>query len=61
MQTSFVNNSNGVNGGSSYKNAIVINETSGSLGVVKEYEWLGNYYPGYSFINQSLTMHEGKP
>lgn len=61
MQTNSIYNSNGANEGSSYKNAVIINEISDSLGVVKEYKWLGIHYPGYSFISQSLNMHEGKP
>jgi hypothetical protein len=46
--------------GSSYQNAIVLNETSESAGVDAEYAWLKKNYAGYTLIKQSLSEQNGK-
>ena len=47
--------------GSSFDNAIVIQEKSEGTGVDAEYKWLAKNYPGYTFISQSLSYHNKKP
>src|SRR5439155_25620807 len=49
------------NDGSSYQNAIIIDDKSEATGIAKEYDWLKKNYYGYSFISQSLNNYEGKP
>ncbi len=41
--------------GSSFKNAVIVNNIS------EEYEWLGQYYPGYKLIQQSLMYDKKQP
>lgn len=47
--------------GSSFANAVVINETTETTGVAAEYDWLKVHYPGYKTLGQSLVYNEGKP
>ena len=47
--------------GSSYENAVVIDDKSETTGVSKEYQWLRENYPGYTFISQSLNRDKGVP
>lgn len=47
--------------GSSFADAVVINETSETTGVAAEYDWLKVHYPGYKTLGQSLVYNEGKP
>lgn len=47
--------------GSSFDNAIVIQEKSETTGVSAEYAWLKKNYPGYSLKSQSLVFHHKKP
>jgi predicted Zn-dependent protease len=49
------------NDGSSYENAIVINEKSESAGVPAEYSWLRENYPGCMAKGQSLIFYNNKP
>jgi len=43
------------NDGSSFEKAVV------AKSITFEYDWLKKYYPGYSFIQQSLQFHNDKP
>ena len=47
--------------GTSFENAIIIEEKSETKGIAKEYEWLRVHYPGYHMIMQSLSNHNKKP
>jgi hypothetical protein len=47
--------------GSSYENAIVINEKSESAGVPSEYTWIRTHYPGSVTLGQSLVFNKNKP
>lgn len=63
-QTNNVQQSSGqVSGGdgSSYAQAVVIEEKSESTGVTAEYAWLKKHYPGYRMKSQSLNFHKNKP
>lgn len=51
----------GEGGGTSFADAVVINETSETTGVAAEYDWLKVHYPGYTTLKQSLVYNEGKP
>lgn len=51
----------GTQDGSSFENAIVIQEKSEMSGVSAEYKWLKDNYPGYTLISQSLSSSNGKP
>lgn len=46
--------------GSSYENAIVIQEKSETTGVSAEYKWLRENYPGYKSKGQALQTKNGK-
>jgi hypothetical protein len=50
----------GENDGSSFEKAIVMHEKNETDGVHAEYAWLRKTYPGYTFIKQSLLMHNSK-
>ena len=48
--------------GSSPEKAIVIQEKTEGAGVDAEYAWLKKYYPGYTFIGQTLDFSkDGRP
>jgi len=47
--------------GSSYENAVVIQEKSESAGVSAEYKWLQEHYPGSRTKMQALNNRNGKP
>ena len=47
--------------GSSFENAVFIEQKTEKAGVDAEYEWLRNHYPGYKLIQQSLTNKNKKP
>ncbi|MDD5571133.1 MAG: hypothetical protein PHD97_08250 [Bacteroidales bacterium] len=49
------------NDGSSFENAIVINEKTESAGVGAEHTWLNKNYPGCKLIKQTLANHDKKP
>ncbi|RYZ44904.1 MAG: hypothetical protein EOP49_26250 [Sphingobacteriales bacterium] len=42
-----------LNGGTSYRNAVVLQVTTEREGVDEEYRWLRNLYPGYTLIRRS--------
>jgi hypothetical protein len=47
--------------GSSFENAVIIQETTESKGVDAEYKWLRDNFPGYKSGGQSLDDYKGKP
>jgi predicted RNA-binding protein associated with RNAse of E/G family len=47
--------------GSSYENAVFIEEKTEQVGVNAEYQWLNKNYPGYKMKGQSLNFHNDKP
>jgi len=47
--------------GSSYENAIVIQEKHEGPGVDAEYKWIREHYPGSKTLSQALTNKNGKP
>jgi len=47
--------------GSSYEKAIVILETTETVGVHAEYKWLSENYPRYKMKKQALSYYNGKP
>jgi len=47
--------------GSSFDNAIIINEKGERAGVAAEYKWLREHYPGYKSKSQSLQSNNKKP
>ena len=47
--------------GSSYENAIVIQEKHEGPGVDAEYKWIRQHYPGSKTLSQALTNKNGKP
>jgi hypothetical protein len=47
--------------GTSFTDAIIVDENTETAGVAAEYKWLKANYPGYSLISQSLVYNEGKP
>ncbi|HVU56436.1 MAG TPA: hypothetical protein VHD83_15330 [Puia sp.] len=47
--------------GSSYENAIVIQEKHEGAGVDAEYKWVREHYPGSKSKGQGLTYKNGKP
>jgi len=47
--------------GSSYEQAIIINETHESPGTAAEYSWLSVHYPHYRTAGQALAFNEKKP
>lgn len=47
--------------GTSFSDAIVIQEETETKGVAAEYAWLKKNYPGYKLIKQSLQYNDGKP
>jgi hypothetical protein len=46
--------SNKIPDGSSFENAIMINEKTSYEGIAAEWEWLKNKYPGFKFNGQYL-------
>lgn len=46
------------NDGTSFENAIMINEKTETKGVAAEYAWLDAHYPGYKMKSQSLKMNK---
>jgi len=53
--------STGTRDGSSYENAIVINEQHEGPGVDAEYKWIRQHYPGSKTMGQALANKNGKP
>ena len=53
--------SSSVRDGSSYENAIVIQEKHEGPGVDAEYKWIRQHYPGSKTKSQALTNKNGKP
>jgi len=51
----------GTQDGSSYENAIVIQEKHEGPGVDAEYKWIRQHYPGSKTKSQALTNRNGKP
>jgi hypothetical protein len=47
--------------GSSYEQAIIINETHESPGTADEYNWLQLHYPHYQNKGQALSFYQKKP
>ena len=47
--------------GTSFADAVIVDEKNESDGVAAEYAWLKVHYPGYSIIEQSLVFNEQKP
>jgi len=47
--------------GSSFENAVVIEEKSERTGISAEYKWVDKHYPGYKRKMQSLQTHDKKP
>jgi len=54
-------NSISVQDGSSYENAIVIEEKTETKGIDAEYEWIRNNYPNSKVNRQSLDFYKDKP
>jgi hypothetical protein len=46
--------------GTSFDDAVIINEKSEGAGVDAEYAWLKAKYPGYKLGSQALATHNGK-
>ena len=55
-----ISTSKTVRDGSSYENAIIINENKESAGVAKEYQWIRENYPGSSPAGQALQHVKGR-
>lgn len=47
--------------GSSFENAIVIEEKTETQGVSAEYKWLAKNYPGYKSESQALLYNNSRP
>lgn len=51
----------GTQDGSSYENAVVIQEKREGPGVDAEYKWIREHYPGSKTGSQALVFKNGKP
>jgi hypothetical protein len=52
---------NGAQDGSSFENAVVIQEKTEGPGVDAEYKWIREHYPGSKTNSQALVFEKGKP
>ena len=51
----------GIHDGLSFQSAIIITETSESMGIKAEYQWVRENYPGSKQKLQSLIFYDKKP
>ena len=47
--------------GGSFETAVVIQASSEFEGIMMEYQWLDEHYPGYEGLGQAVTFENGKP